>query len=481
MRAGINSLASDGFRNIILVSPYDLSKSSAFELFGSGDATTLSLASQYSVAIRNQLATLSTPGVNIYYMDALTLLNRIQATPALYGFDHVTSADSCSASAACLAAPVAVQNRYVFNDFIHTTSGFDGLMSNYIGNIINARDGLGAQGDLAESSGRTFSATLLDRLDATRRMNASFASYAMNARAQAYPAKAAPKTAQIQTDSPLSVFVQGGAASVDRSNIVTSTGNIDAGINTNFAAVTAGIEYRVNPNLLAGGAFNYTNAETTLPGLSRTHVAFDSFQGAVYASLSHTNFFVDGVLTYGSNNYDLRRPGVIDFLTATPSGNTFTATGKAGYLFDVATIKAGPIAQLTYVNVRVGGYQENGDDLLTLGVRNQSFDGLTGSAGIQIRTTMATFGGMLSPYVNLTAEHDFLDGVRTITSFSTIAPALLINTSAGRPNDDTYGKIAGGFNLDFSRGVSAQFNASTTFGRSYGDSYAVNGGLKYQF
>jgi outer membrane lipase/esterase len=216
-------------------------------------------------------------------MDALTLLNRVQANPALYGFDHVTSVDSCSAAAGCLAGPLAGQNRYVFNDTIHTTSGFDQLMSNYIGNIINARDGLGAQGDLAESSGHGFAATLLDRLDATRRMNASFASYAMNARAQAYPIKAAPKTAQIQTDSPWSVFVQGGAAGVDRSNIVTSTGNIDAGINTNLAAVTAGIEYRVNPNLLAGGAFNYTNADTTLPGLSKTHVAFESFQGAAYA------------------------------------------------------------------------------------------------------------------------------------------------------------------------------------------------------
>jgi hypothetical protein len=51
-------------------------------LFGGADATTLSLASQYSVAVRNQLTTLSTPGVNIYYMDALTLLNRVQANPA---------------------------------------------------------------------------------------------------------------------------------------------------------------------------------------------------------------------------------------------------------------------------------------------------------------------------------------------------------------------------------------------------------------
>jgi hypothetical protein len=55
--------------------------------------------------------------------------------------------DTCSASASCLAAPLAVQNTYVFNDVIHTTSGVDALMSKYISNTINAREALSAPGD----------------------------------------------------------------------------------------------------------------------------------------------------------------------------------------------------------------------------------------------------------------------------------------------------------------------------------------------
>lgn len=74
-----------------------------------------------------------------------------------------------------------------------------------------------------------------------------------------------------------------------------------------------------------------------------------------------------------------------------------------------------------------------GDDLLTLGVQSQNFNGLTGGAGFQIWTALQAFGGIFSPYVNLTAEHDFLGGLRTITSFNTDAHLLLFNTSGGAP------------------------------------------------
>jgi outer membrane lipase/esterase len=197
--------------------------------------------------------------------------------------------------------------------------------------------------------------------------------------------------------------------------------------------MTAGAEYRATKNLTVGGAFNYLNTVTDLNGLSRTHIELNAFQGGLFASLSYPHFFVDGALTYGTNKVDTRRPGVIDTITGSPDGNTFTRAGRTGYLFDVGTVKAGPIAEFAYANVRVGNYAERGDDLLTLGVQSQNFNGLTGGAGFQIWTALQAFGGIFSPYVNLTAEHDFLGGLRTITSFNTDAPLLLFNTSGGAP------------------------------------------------
>jgi outer membrane lipase/esterase len=71
--------------------------------------------------------------------------------------------------------------------------------------------------------------------------------------------------------------------------------------------------------------------------------------------------------------------------------------------------------------------------------------------------------------------------VRSITSFSTDAPLLLTNTSGARPTSDVYGKVAGGINIDAGKGFSGLLTVSSTFGRSYGGDYAINGGLKYQF
>jgi outer membrane lipase/esterase len=478
VRTGINALVQDGIRNIILISPYDLSLSRIFGTsFGAADATTLQLASQYSIAYRNQLATLYTPGVNTYFLDTLTLMNRVQANPSLYGFAHFTSTDNCSVSPSCVTAPLEVQNTYVFNDVTHTTSGFDALMSRYISNIINARDSLSAPGDLGSGAGLAFSGSLLDRLDAQRRTN--FPS-PMNAQAS-MPVKASPLSIPLQPDSPFSVFVQATTAAIDRSGGPTANGPSISELNAQYAGLIAGVDYRVTRNLTIGGAFNYLNTATDLNGLSHTHIEMNSFQGGGFASLSYSHFFVDCALTYGFNQGDTRRPGVMDTIYGSPDGNTFTAAARTGYLFDIGTVKAGPIAEFDYANVQVGSYAERGDSLVTLGVNGQNFNGLTGGAGFQIGTTMPALVGSFSPFVTLTAEHDFLGGVRTITSFSTDAPLLLINTSGGAPMSNVYGKVAGGFNIDIGRGFSGLLTASSTFGRSYGNDYALNGGLKYQF
>lgn len=477
VRSGINTLVASGIRNIVLITPYDMSKSSIYQAsFGVNDATTLSLASQYSIALRNQLATLYTPGVNTYFFDTLTLLNRIQANPSAYGFSsHVTSVDSCSASPSCASAPVAVQNTYVFNDIIHTTSGFDLLMSRYISNVINAREAFSAPGDISQGAARAFSTGLIDRLDAQRRGETPF-----NAQAAYMPTKALPAVVASPADK-FSVFVDGTGAGISRSGGPTPNGPSNTDLSTSFAGITIGADYKAAPNLRVGGAFNFLNSSTDLPGLSKTHIDSNSFQGGLFASLSYPHFFFDAAATYGLSKLDTRRPGVIDVLNGSLDGNTFTVAGRTGYLFDVGSVKLGPIVEMAYSNVRLGAYSERGDDLLTLGVLGQNFDSLTGGAGAQLRASIPMIRGSFNPFINLTAQHDFFGGVRAITSFSTDAPLLLINTTGGRPSSDPYGKVSGGFDVNLGSGLRGLLTASSTFGRSGGDDYSLNGGLQYQF
>ena len=474
VRTGIGQLVAAGFRNIVLISPYDLSLSTATS------GSNLSLSSQYSIAVRNQLAGLYTPGVNTYFLDTLTLMNRVQADPSSYGFTHFLSADSCSASPVCAAGPLSLQKSYVFNDSIHVTSAFDGLMARYIANVINAREAFSAPGDISQGAGLAFSNSLIDRLDAQRRTETN----PFNAQASYLPTKARPANIGAPTDN-FSVFLEGVGAGISMAGGPTPNGPANSDVSAQYAGITIGVDYRVAPSVRIGGAFNFLNSSTDLPGLSQTHIGSNSFQGGAYISLSQPHYFLDAAATYGLTKLSTRRPGVMDAIYGSiygsPEGNTFTVAGRTGYLFDIGAFKAGPIADLAYSNVRVGNYSERGDDLLTLGVLNQNFDGLTGGVGAQIRANIPMARGSFNPFINLTAEHDFIGGVRSITSFSTDAPLLLISTTAGRPSNDLYGKVAGGFDIGVSGGLRGLLTASSTFGRTGGDSYSLSGGLQYGF
>jgi hypothetical protein len=193
-------------------------------------------------------------------------------------------------------------------------------------------------------------------------------------------------------------------------------------------------------------------------------VNLDSYQGGIFASNWTNNNFLDASLTYGANNYSVVRPGVIDTIGSSPDGNTFAAAGRAGHLFDAGGAQLGPIAEFLYTNTRIGSYRESGDSLITMGVQGQNFDSLTAGVGVQVRTVLPGFGGFLSPYASLTFDHGFLGGARTITSFDTNAPLLLLNTGAGYNSSYIYGKVAGGSNLDFGRGIGDTVTGSSTFG-----------------
>lgn len=132
IRIGINELVADGFKNFVLLSPYDIGQS-AIE----PNAAAASLATQYSISIRDAEAHLYTPGVKTYFVDVLSLLQVVQTEPALFGFKHTTAVDNCQAND-CDSLPLAEQNTYIFNDILHLTNGFDQVLADYAGVIINA-------------------------------------------------------------------------------------------------------------------------------------------------------------------------------------------------------------------------------------------------------------------------------------------------------------------------------------------------------
>src|SRR6267378_1732596 len=61
-----------------------------------------------------------------------------------------------------------------------------------------------------------------------------------------------------------------------------------------------------------------------------------------------------------------------------------------------------------FARVRVNGYTETGDPVLTLTVGRQTAEALVGSVGVQFRAPFLVNGRIISPYLNLTAEDDLI-------------------------------------------------------------------------
>lgn len=475
-----------GARNIMFLGMSDFGKLANYTR--TGDPALLTEATQRVNAdsIASLTALHNQYGANIHYFDFDMLVNQIRANPTAYGFSPqgVGANVSCLGNAqanfgkACTSLTFAQQNSFLSYDGLHWTYRYHDIMSLAIANQLIAPYTIAPQGEIADVSARAFGNSLLLRLDAYRAQNTPAlvpAAYTAD-----LPGRAAPPVPMaVLLGNPVSLFAEGGYANGSRERRVGAPG-----FDYEAPSVTVGAEYRARPDLLLGAAFNYSNASTNLTSLGAlgaTRIDVDTYQFAGFASLNRPDWFADLVVGYGFNDFAVSRAGLLDRLSATPRAETLLVAAKAAYLFDLGAVRVGPVGTLTYAHTWIDAYREQGDPLLTQAVGRQARDGLTGGAGLQVRLPVAFGERVLSPFVNLTAEHDFLGQLRTITTAQTYALTLPIATAIRGYDGGTYGKVAAGLSIDLGGGLSGMINGAATFARANGDDFAVNGGLRYRY
>jgi outer membrane lipase/esterase len=465
--SGINTLVGDGARTIVFTVG-DVSKLP--EATGNPNAPVGAAYSQtYNNLMQIALAGVARSGVRVEYIDTGLLGTLIQANPARYGF---TFTGACPV--ACIGNP-ALQNQYLFYvDQIHLTSHGFAVFGEYIVNRLNAPLTLAPQGEVATISAFGFASTLFGRLDLFRETY-GFAPQTVNAYAadmRAPYTKAPPLVAV----SPWSFYMQGNGGVSDRQATVASNG-----FNLDSVGGTIGVEYRFNANSFVGSAFDYSNPKATLFNNAGTTDA-NSYQLGFYGGWANAHFFAQGLATVGHQDFHNTRPGVVDTITSNPDGTTFVVAGKVGYLFDAGKAQIGPIGGLIYARARVNGYTEAGDPVLILNVGPQTEEALIGSVGAQFRMPFVVNGRVINPYLNLTAEDDFIGNGRIIQFGATSAPLIVNNWAI--PNgtsQNVYGRVTAGVMAPVSNNVSLTANVSRTLGRQGGDDFYGTGGFKVSF
>jgi outer membrane autotransporter protein len=283
------------------------------------------------------------------------------------------------------------------------------------------------------------------------------------------------RTAPAGPSSPFTIYAMGSFLGGRRTEAPGLLGfDYDSG------SATVGIEYGVNRNLILGLAANYTDSNADVNGGATVGVS--AVQGAAYLSYATRQWFLDLLAAYGSHGLDLTRPGLPNPILGSTSGTAFSLAARTGYLFELGTVRAGPIAGLTWVHSRIDGYTETGDPQLTLTVSSLTLDSLTGNVGIRFLAPFRAGSNLVVPYLNITLEHQFGDLDQVLTATLASAPALppILSTFAAFDARD-YGKIEGGLTLELGPELSASFSGSSTFGRDESYDFRISAGLNYRF
>jgi phospholipase/lecithinase/hemolysin/uncharacterized protein YhjY with autotransporter beta-barrel domain len=470
--AGINALVAAGARNIVFTTGDVGQLPEAFSPALAPKAPIGTAFSQnYNAQMQTALAAIARSGVRVELVDVSLIGAQIKADPARYG---VANTGACPA--ACIGN-TALQNQFLFYfDGVHLTSLGFAIVGEYIVNRLNAPLTIGPQGDVGLSSAMGFASTLFGRLDTFRETSgfaATMNSYAADLKA---PYTKAPPPRPVAYN-PWSFYMLANGAVSDRQATVASRG-----FNLDSVGGTIGTEYRINANSFVGGAFDYSNPKARLFNNTGSTEA-NAYQVGAYGEWANANLFLQGLATVGWQNYRNVRPGVVDLITSNPDGTSVVAAGKVGYLFGTPDrFQVGPIGSLLYARAKVNSFTEAGDPVLTLNVGEQTAETLIGSVGAQFRFPFWVQGKLISPYVNLTADDDFIGNGRIIQFGATSAPLIINNWAVANTNSrNVYGRVAAGVVAPVWNNVALTANLSQTFARQGGNDFYGNGGLKISF
>jgi uncharacterized protein with beta-barrel porin domain len=270
--------------------------------------------------------------------------------------------------------------------------------------------------------------------------------------------------------------------------------NRETGFDYNTQSVTGGADYRFTPDLVLGTAFSYasTGADLDNSGGNLDSKAYAlSLYGTYYRS---KNLYIDGIATYGWNNYDSRRNIVYSLPTVdvqqtakgSTDGNQYLLSLGAGYDLSRQALTFGPYGRLSYINAHIGGFQEKIDNSnpgsgWALKVQSQVFTSLTTALGGQVSYAISKPWGVLVPQGRAEWQHEFQDNSRLITaSFVQDSGGVLFGVPTDNPDRD-YFNLGAGLSAVFPQGRSAFIYYQTVVARNNLTQHAITAGIRLEF
>jgi uncharacterized protein YhjY with autotransporter beta-barrel domain len=246
----------------------------------------------------------------------------------------------------------------------------------------------------------------------------------------------------------------------------------EAGFKFDNWSLTAGVDYRYSDSLVLGAAAGYNRNDTRLRGASGS---LDSrgYSASLYSTWYKENFYLDGVLTLGRNDFELLRD--VQFTLTGPTGTTaysqtarsktdgdqFALALSAGRDFSHQGFTFGPYLRATLARQKLDGFTETVSNpgapgsSLVFRVDDRTLRSRSAVLGGKVNYAMSTSWGVLLPHFQLEYQREFEDDEQDIVVRFLHDPGSRPLVLRGDPVDRSFLNLGLGVSAVFASGRSA--------------------------
>ena len=222
------------------------------------------------------------------------------------------------------------------------------------------------------------------------------------------------------------------------------------GFDADSNGIAFGAEKFINDDVKVGVGYAYTN--TDIDGFMRS-TDVDTHTAIVYGEYKPSNWYVNGIATYGWSDYSENKNVAGVGVKADYDVETFGLQAMTGYDMNIKGFGVTPEAGLRYVHISQDGYSDTADQKVSA---NDS-DILTGVIGAKVSKNWELENGMnIRPEARVAATYDLMnDDVNSVV------------TLASGSSYSVKGEALDRFGMEFGAGVTADVNDNVELSLGY--------------
>ena len=222
------------------------------------------------------------------------------------------------------------------------------------------------------------------------------------------------------------------------------------GFDADSSGIAFGAEKFVTDDVKVGVGYAYTN--TDIDGFMRS-TDVDTHTAIVYGEYKPSNWYVNGIATYGWSDYEENKNVAGVGVKADYDVETFGLQAITGYDMNINGFGLTPEAGLRYVHIKQDAYKDSADQK----VSGNDSDILTGVIGAKVSRNFELSNGMnIKPEARIAATYDlFNDDVNSVVT--------LANGSAYAVEGEALDR----FGMEFGAGVTAEVNDNVELSLGY--------------